>query len=151
MNYAQQIAALQRELERLRTMRRLALSIRRRRALDAEINRLEARILGLRQAAAANVRKPPPPPMRAARPWPVMPAWPSPMAPAQASIEPSVADQEAAAQAALTAADQAQVQAVEDAAVAEPSFASKYGPWILLALVGGYAYSRRKKKSAGAA
>lgn len=151
MNYAQQIAALQRELERLRTMRRLALSIRRKRALDAEINRLEARILGLRQAAAANVRKPPPPPMRASRPWPVMPAWPSPMAPAQASIEPSVADQEAAAQAALTAADQAQVQAVEDAAVAEPSFAAKWGPWVLLALVGGYAYSRRKKKSAGAA
>lgn len=145
MPYAQQIAALQRELGRLHTMRRLAISQRRKQALSLEIARVEARILALRQAAAAQVRKPPLPPVRVARPRPVFPAWPSPSMPQQPGIDPSVADQEAATQAALVAADQAQIQAAEDAAVAEPSAVSKYGPWILLALVGGYAYARRRK------
>lgn len=157
MSYAQQISALQRELARLRTMRQIALSLRRRRALDVEINRVEARIAALRRAAATSTRRaaPPPPPPRPPRAWPILPAWPSPSAPAQASMDPSVADQEAAMQAALTAADQAQVQAVEDSAAAEPSAASKYGIWFLLALAaGGYALTRgkgKKRADAGAA
>jgi hypothetical protein len=150
MPYAQQIAGLQRELAHLKTRRRFT-PPRFRRALDNDIARLEARILALRRAAAAAVRQPVP--QRAAPfvprfspPRPILSPWPSPSAPAVATMDPSVADQEAQAQAALTALDQAQVQAVEEAAATEPSAVRTYGPWVLLALVGGYAYSRRKGK-----
>lgn len=154
MPYAQQIAALSRELDRLKTMRRFT-PLRFRRNLDIDIARLEARILALRRAAAASLRRPvsqraAPPVPRFAPPRPILAPWPSPSAPAM--VEPSVADQEAQAQAALTALDQAQVQAVEEAAATEPSSAVRtYGPWVLLAVAGAWALRRKGKKRDGGA